>query len=64
MTYVISYLDYANRTRFVRWYKDGSKWVERKHAKTATHYASIDDARSHVPIGLKLAPAIVIVTIP
>jgi hypothetical protein len=40
MKYVISYTNHNYRTAFVRWYKDGSTWVERLSAKTATQYDS------------------------
>jgi len=52
-TYVISYINERNRTTFVRWYKDGRKWVKRLHAETATHYTTFDDAKAHIPPDLR-----------
>ncbi len=39
MEYVIGY-HRGGRIRFVRVYKNGSQWVERLHAKTATKYST------------------------
>ena len=43
MNWVISYND-GRGIRFVRWYKDGRKWVDRMHGKTATQYPTREAA--------------------